>query len=200
MGKAEEILQSMENPTNKPYGEARVWFDYHQELSHEKSAEEGRAQYNNILVIKIQHVGDSVPTTKRAKKRDIAAYQEEYNYFMNGNTEEPPHQGLPLREWGMMPGSLARELELKGVYTVEQLADLQEKHGHVYAKLGPAQEWCEKAKDFVAATTKKASMTSLKAENKKLAAHVEALEQQVRRLSQQVEAEQGPIEGVTNAK
>lgn len=198
MGKAQEVEEMLraEEKATKPYGDARVWFDYHTELSHEKTAEAGRAQYDKILVLCVQHVGDPEPFVKRAKKGDIQYYASEYKEFMEGKTGPKKKDGLPLIEWSMMPRSLAKQLEVDwGIEMLEELADLPETRGDVYSKLGPAQDWCKKAKDELETSKKRGAITSLKAENKKLTAHVQSLTEQVRRLSQRLEMEQGPNVG-----
>jgi hypothetical protein len=190
MGKAEELMEAMENPTGKLYGGARVWFDTITERNEQKSDEEGRIVYDYIEAIYIQHPGDSAAHVKKAKPRDIAAYQSEYNTYKNGEAA-PPVQGTPLIEWSMIPRSLVRQFESNGIYTLEQLADLPVNYGHVYARLGPAQEWCGKAKDEMERAAKRATVTKARAENKALEAEVAALRHQVQQLSQRLEAEQG---------
>lgn len=191
MGKADDIIEAMENPSGKLYGGARVWFDTEKEVNTRKTDENGRYIVDYFEAIFIQHPGEPVPNVKRAKDRDKRAYPVEYKNYKDGETP-PPLEGTPLIEWSMMPRSLARDLESKGIYTLEQLADLRENYGHVYDKLGPAQEWCKKAEEEIERTKKRSSTTKTNAENKKLKAEIEALRQQVRQLSQRLEMEQGP--------
>ena len=197
MGRADEIIEAMENPTGKIYGGANVWFDTIKEENQFATDENGRATYDYIEAIFIQHPGDPAPNVKKAKPRDIEAYAKEYKTYKEGEAP-PPVQGTPLIEWSMMSRSLARELEANGIYTLEQLADLPENYGHVYAKLGPAQEWCGKAKDELEVSNKRASVTKAKAANKRLEAEVASLREQVRQLSQRLEMEQGTANGNSN--
>ena len=196
MSKADEIIDAMSNPSGRRYGGAKVWFELIKEQNGRKTDEEGRAIYEFIEAIYIQHPGESVPNVKRAKKADIAAYPAEYKLFKDGHPPCPV-EGTPLSEWSMIPRSLATELEYNGIFTLEQLADLPEQYGHVYAKMGPAQEWCGKAKDELDRSKKRSTTTKIKAENKKLKAELEAVKKEVQWLSTRLEMEQGK-DGLNN--
>jgi len=172
---------------NDRYAGARVYFDVIAVENEAKTEEAGRVQYDNVEHFIVQWPGQEKQFI-RAKDWHRKRYAAEYKAFKQGL--EIPESGLPLQEWGMIPASTAKEFKLIGIHTVEQLADLSE-GGEVYRKLGPAQSYVTKAKDFVKRTEKEGKYTALQAQNRKLTAEVGALREQIQMLSQRIEAEQG---------
>ena len=172
---------------NDRYSGARVYFDVIEVENEARTEEAGRLQCDMVEHFIVQWPGQEKEFV-RAKDWHRRRYAAEYKAFKSGL--EVPERGLPIQEWGMIPLSIAKEFKFIGIHTVEQLADLSE-GGEIYRKLGPAQSYVQKAKDFVKRSEKEGKYTALESRNRKLEAQVKALTEQVQTLSARIEAEQG---------
>jgi len=170
----------------KRYSGANVRFfnAYNENIS--KSAEAGRAIFDEIPSISIQFPGGD-ETVRKIEPQDKAEYADLYSAFSTGS--EPVLSGTPLSEWPPLTGSAMRELQHLGFKTVEQLAVT---HDEMKRRLGPLSKFVKMAKDWIdAASAPEAEFVALRQQLARELKRTEKLEEQVELLMQRVEANEG---------
>jgi hypothetical protein len=157
------------------------------------SAKEGRKIFEDRYFVELKHPGDRTYSfveeidENGASKARVSngdegggdptfdyseAFPREFASFKKG--EARVTIGTPLAEWSQMTRSRVAELNAMNIFTVEELADVQD--GHL-SKMGMgAREEREKAKTFIAASKGGADTSAM-------AAKIAQLEEMVQRLS-----------------
>jgi hypothetical protein len=95
------------------------------ELQEFKSNEAGHSIYADVEMVEVIIPGDSKSTwAGRVKQEHKDRWPREYEAFKKGQAVE--HDGYPLKMWPPMTPALVATLGALNVYTVEQLAAVQD--------------------------------------------------------------------------
>jgi len=170
----------------KRYHGANVRFFFAYNENKQKTAEAGRAIFDEIPSISIRWPGGD-ETVRRIEPQDMQDYPDAYKAFIAGS--EPVDSGTPLAEWPAMNGSAMRELQYLGFKTVEQLANADD---NVRRKLGTLSKFIQMAKDWLAASdSSQMEVMALKQQLEREQKRTSKLEEQLEILIQRVEANEG---------
>ena len=168
------------------YAGANVKFFNAYNENKQKSLEAGRAVFDEVPSISIQWPGGD-ETVRRIEPQDIQDYPQQYAAFTSGNVAV--ETGTPLSEWPPMNGSAMRELQYLGFKTVEQLAEAND---DVKRRLGPLNQFVQKAKDWLdAANSSQFEVTALKQQLEREQRRTAKLEEQVELLMLRIEGGEG---------
>lgn len=133
--------------------------------------------------IEIMFAGDNKSVTDRPiKESDKQRFPRQWEAYQRG--EEFKQEGYPLESWSEVDAGIVREYNLRQIYTVEQLANLNEAN---LDNLGlGARTLHTKAKAFVEVNKKTANAVKYAALNEQLTKQIEDLRKEVLELRQQV--------------
>ncbi len=147
-----------------------------------KSAEAGRAIYEDKDYIDIRIPGSRDGVSRPATARDRERFPRHYSAFKQRTNL--PEEGTPLAEWPLMTRSQAEELAFFNVKTVEQLADIND---NIASSFMGAQMFKSKAKEWLKRAKEEVTIDQLQGE---LAARDRMLEELEKRL-QELETRDG---------
>jgi len=161
-----------------------VKFGMFPKLNTEKSAQEGRPIYEEVLYVMIMIPGDKESIVHRpAWEPDYTRFPRQYAAFKNKQSQEHA-AGTPLKVVSFLTQGQVRELEHFNCYTVEQLANLADAHTGKFMGL---QKMKQHAQDYLQAAKETAPLTAMRAEldqrDAQLAAASEALKEQGARIA-----------------
>jgi len=156
-------------------------------LNEGKSEKEGRPIFDDVDWVKIFIPGDKTSVLDRpASAVDKARFAIQYARYKQGLKEEEQITGTHLKEWPTISRSQTEELKFFNVFTVEQLAEINDA---VKVRMGPgitklqqqARIWLDKA-----VKTAEVAKASQKIDDQ--AARIDTLEQTVRALIEERDA------------
>lgn len=163
-----------------------VEFFNHAFENEEASKQQGRPIYVEKTLVRIMVPGDLKNIVERkATDEDKRMYAREWSAFERQETMAM--EGTPLEQWPLMSRHVVRQLKGSAVYTVEQLAGLDDVKLMEVGVLGgrtlrkQAQEWLRNAETG-------AVSTALVAENDTLKQRVTNLEEALRTANDRYEA------------
>lgn len=152
-----------------------------------KSLEEGRAVYEDVPHVHIMFPGDRTREIKRPVRfeqhgnepADPVRWPRQWAAF---KAQEEQHQdGQPLDQWAPMSRAMVMNLKAVNVFTVEQLAGVND---DVLMRLGPGmRDWRDRAQAFIAKAAEEAPTVALAAENADLKAEIALLKAQMAELA-----------------
>jgi hypothetical protein len=158
----------------------------HAEPNPKKSEEAKRLICDEIECAEVFPPGGERTVVKLEESHKLE-YAAEYAAWKA--TQAQPASGTPLSEWTMLPKSTCEELRYLGFSTVEQVAEANDA---AKQKMGPLQNWCKKAKEWVdSAGCKQNEVAALKEKAERLEKKVKKLEEQNEILIQRIEANEG---------
>jgi len=147
-----------------------------------KSAQAGRAMFDDVEYIEITIAGDKTSRLDR-KVTDVerARFPKQYERFKAGITAS--HDGTSIEQWPQISRSQAEEMKHMGIHTVEALAELSDT---AIQKLGMGyRSLSQRAKAFLDVANGTADTSKLIAENEALQSNVNNLTNQVQQLVEQ---------------
>lgn len=159
-------------------------------LNKVKSAEVGRPIYDEVETVEVIVAGDKHfrphfpaheptvtfdTTTQQEDRRTWAErYPEEYKaYKLQGHQSIT---GTPLEAWPILGRAQVAELKALDIFTVEQIADMNDRNRHVLG--ASARQLIAKAQAYIAQARDTATPQRLAAENEELRAEIERLKAQ----------------------
>lgn len=144
------------------------------------SEKEGRPIYEDREHIRVLIAGDSKTVVVRvATEEDKVRFSEQYKAFKAKGDQL--RVGTPLEQWGAMPGSQVRMFNAANVFTVEQLAEVDD---NAISQLGTGgREWRAKAQAFIETSKNNSHAQHLAAELERRDQDIGALQKQVEELS-----------------
>jgi hypothetical protein len=145
------------------------------------TAAEGRPIYKDVEFIRIQQPGNLLSRIERpVRETDAARFPKQYAAFQAG--KEDQNTGTPLAEWPLMTRAQVEELKYFRVFTVEQLAELDE---NSVQKMMGGQTMKTKAKDWLDRAGGNKIVNELRDQNTKLQLQIDELQAAIRNLSQE---------------
>lgn len=153
-----------------------------------KSEQEGRPIFEDREFVKIIPIGDNKtvavkPATDEIKQR----FAEEYAVFKKG--VENAFTGTPLNQWPIITPSHIKRFNHFNVYTVDQLAELDD---IAISRIGTGtRDWVEKAKAFLAKAKSTAEAQKFAVENERLREEMARLQETVAQLSKHIDEKDG---------
>lgn len=152
-----------------------------------KSDREGRNIFEDREHVRIIPIGDNKTVNIReATDQDRQRFAEEYAVFKKGT--EGAFVGTPLKQWPTMLPSQIKLLEHFNVYTVDQLAELDD---IAINRIGPGtRDLVEKAKAFIAKAKSTADAQHFAVENERLRSEMAQMQQTIKDLAAKVEGAQ----------
>ncbi|MEQ8450886.1 MAG: hypothetical protein RLQ25_02995 [Alphaproteobacteria bacterium] len=152
-------------------------------MKHE-SEQEGRPIFKDFEFIKIIPIGDNkTVVTKRVTEAERQKFPEEYAVFKKG--VEQTFSGTPLMQWPAILPAQIKLLNHFNVYTVDQLAELND---IAISKIGPGtRELVEKAKAYLAKAANTADAQRFAAENERMKDDMARMSRTIEELSQRLE-------------
>lgn len=173
---------------------ARFYIDAVEDKS--QTAEEGRPIFTDVEFVEIIPIGDTkTKVVKRATDEQRQKFAEEYAVFKKG--VEQTFSGTPLNQWPIITPALIKQFNHFNVYTVDQLAELND---IAINQIGPGtRDWVQKAKAFLAKAKSTAEAQKFAVENERLKeelarqqAIISDLAAKVEKLSDGSEPKRGP--------
>jgi hypothetical protein len=162
-----EDFQSREKADARTY--VRFYMDAVQD--HEASTKEGRPIFKDCEFVEIIVPGDSKDVVvHRVSDLDKRRFARQYELFKQGQSEQLI--GTPLKEVTWIPRSQVEELRFFRIYTVEQLAQVNDS---ACTKFPGLYDLKRRAAAFVDSASAAAPLLELEGANKKLENEVEAL-------------------------
>lgn len=169
-----------------------------------KSAEAGRPIFDGVEMVEVIVAGDKHfrphfpahevtvtydSVTQTEDRRTWAErYPDEYRAFKQQGFSAP--SGTPIEAWPILTRMQIAELKALDIFTVEQIADMNDRNRHV---LGPnARPLIVQAQTFIAQASDASVPQKLAAENEALKAEIERL-----KAEQQDEEDEGEFAGMT---
>lgn len=150
-----------------------VKFEMHPKYHTSKSKEAGRPIFVEVPYVNIMQPGnkDSIimrPATDMDKQR----FAEHWKRF-EAREDQNPAEGTLLEEWPGVTRSMCEELKFFNVRTVEQLANMSDSNTQNFMGIG---YYKQKAKDYIEASNKGATVEALSDANKRIDQLLEAVE------------------------
>ena len=130
-----------------------------------QSERAGRPIFEDREFVEIIPIGDNKtkvvkPVTDEIRQR----FAEEYSVFKKGVDQTFP--GTPLTQWPIMTPAVIKQFQHFNVYTVDQMAELND---IAINKIGPGtRDWVEKAKAFMAKAASTAEAQKFAVDNERL--------------------------------
>lgn len=154
------------------------------QLGH-RSEVEGRPVFEDREFVRILIAGDAKTEVVKAVTPEVRQkYAQAYEHWKR--TQQPLHDGTPLKEWPALRPAQVRELNALNLFTVEHLAGLDDA-GIGRIGLG-GRELAAKAKAYLSQSASQAAAQQYAAENERLKGDIAALTRQVREIGAQCEA------------
>lgn len=143
------------------------------------TAAEGRPIFRDTEFIRIQQPGNLLSRIERpVRETDKQRFPRQYQAFRAGVAEQS--QGTPLAEWPLVTRSQAEEFKYFKIFTVEQLAELDD---NVAQKMMGGQGLKTKAKDWLARAEGNKLSNELREQNTKLQQQIDELQAAIRNMS-----------------
>ncbi len=173
----------MDDSQNARYaGDKKLFVQFYMKAVHNKfkSNQEGRPIFDEKEYIKIMIPGDrnsniDGPVTEEYKMR----FAERYAKFKTH--ESQAQSGTPLEVWPQMTVGRVAELKAMNIFTVEQLATLDDGHGH---KIMGFNDLRTRAQAFLNTANGDAENSKLAAELEKRDIEIASLKEQMNQLIQ----------------
>jgi hypothetical protein len=162
-----------------------------------KSEAAGLPIFDSVEMVEISFPGNNLTVISReATADDKQKYAKQYEAFKkNGGTVL---DGTPLEAWTAMSKALARTFQAMNIFTVQQLAALDD-HGIQRLGMG-GRMWTERAKVFLEAAEDNGAVDRIAAENFRLKEQAEAMAKQLAELGSLCQGLQAQMQGMQNAR
>jgi hypothetical protein len=148
----------------------------------EASEKEGRPVFKDVEYIRIIVPGSRDHVDRPASDIDRRRFARRYAEYQQ--KQKAPSEGTPLAEWPIVTRSQVEELKFFNIFTVEQLAALNDaaagNHMGIQALKRKAQDFIKKAKDD-------APMNALRTEIEKKDAELASLKAQLKQQGDAIE-------------
>lgn len=152
-----------------------------------QSEKEGRPIFEDREHIQIIPIGDTKTVVIReSTQNDRERFPEEYAAFKKGESMRPV--GTPISEWPLLRPSQIKALEFLNVFTVEQLADLDDLAKQRYG-MG-ANEIVTAAKAYVAKAKDNAVPQALALENERMKGEIERMKEQMAKMGEMIQMQE----------
>jgi hypothetical protein len=152
-----------------------------------RSEKEGRPMFEDREFVQIIPIGDTKTIVVReVTKNDQERFPEEYAMFKKGETMRPT--GTLLSEWPLMRPAHVKMLEYLNIFTVEQLAEIDDL---AKQRIGMgAGQLVTQAKAFLAKARDSAIPQALAAENERMKDQIGQLTEQMAKMAQMIEQQE----------
>lgn len=175
------------NGTIQQYHGAAVWFEYILEKDEAESLAEGRPIHKEVLKLNVHFPGTDHTVVNFEEKHKFE-YKTQYDEFMAREAE--PVKGTHLKEWTLIPRSIAEELKFFHIKTVEQLSEFTVKEDEIRQRF--IKPWQKRARKFLEASKDAQNkVVHLSEVNEKLEARIKKNEEQILLLLQRIESSEG---------
>jgi hypothetical protein len=145
----QDFTPSQQNEADK---QLLVKFFYKSREDKAASVKAGRPIFKEVEHIDIKIPGNrNGGACRPATDADRKRFPEHYRRFKERTEDINEMPGTPLKEWTLLPRSVAEELSFFNVYTVEQLASMADVQVHKFRGL---MDYREKAKVWLEAADK----------------------------------------------
>lgn len=142
---------------------------------------EGRPIFKDMEFVRIQQPGNLLSRIERpVRETDKARFPRQYAAFKAGAAEQS--QGTPLAEWPLITRSQAEELKYFKIFTVDQLASLDDNSAQ---KMMGGQSLKTKAKDWLDRAAGNKITNELREQNTRLQQQIDELNAAIRNLTQE---------------
>lgn len=195
MGQAdpEQLQRAGGNPRFRGDETLYVRFFHHPHHDPEASAEQGRPIYRDREYVEIIVPGDKTTSVFRpVRDLDKQRFPRQYQAFRN--SESQVNFGTPLEAWTGITRAQAEELKYFKIYTVEQLANLNDGIAQRFMGMNSLRT---RAKDFLEAAKGESQVSALRAEIEKRDAEMAAMAESIRDLQSIVAEARGKKGKVT---
>ncbi len=157
-------------------GDDRLHVEFHMELAQnaERTTAEGRPIFEEVEYIRIYSPGDrnnviDCPVHDMHRAR----FEQRYRRWRQSVDKNNAIQGTPLEKWTELQRGDVESLRFLHIYTVEQLASLDD---NTLSKHPGLRTMMKKAKDWLDVAVKSAAASRLRAEKEKAEARTAELE------------------------
>lgn len=138
--------------------------------------ENGLPEYKEKLYVEIKTRGSSDAVDRKAERADLQRFPREYNFYLA--KKEKMKEGTPLNQFAFLNAQQVEACNLRGVCTVEDLADLSDT---MALELNLTDEK-KCAIRFLEVSKDNAVIAKYEAENAKLREKIAALEDKIKAL------------------
>ena len=162
----------------------------------QKSADQGRAVYDDVEVVLLHIAGDSYSIHSTLVDDTIKArFSEQYAHWKR--TDQGLHiTGTPLKMWPLASPAFIAEMQAINIFSVDDLAHIADVN---LDKIPDGRVWRDRAAAWLKAASDSASSDKFAAENERLQARIEALEKMVSAPESQSPAAR-PMRSISTAK
>lgn len=181
------------NAENVTFGDDRLGVMFYLKTveDQERTMAEGRKCFRDAEYVKVMVAGERLPAADREVQRtgilpsdDRMRWPKQYARFKT-QQEQPAHEGTPLGLWPGLPGALVEELKFLNIYTVEQLAELNDTH---VGKIPNGQLLKRKAAEFITALKDQSQVNKLQAQLAERDNRIDTLEQAIKDQAARIDA------------
>lgn len=144
----------------------------------DKTVQEGRPIFDDILYITIYVPGERDVVHRKAHERDFARFPFQYQAWLNKKNQDYAG-GTPLKVVPWLSLGQVKELEFFNCYTVEQLANMPDSAAKNFLAI---QKLKQNAKDFLQAAKEAAPLITMRAEMDQKDNQIAALNEQMTQL------------------
>lgn len=153
-----------------------------------KSDEAGRPVHDKKTYLKVVVPGSRDRMERPIKPEDKDRFPKQFQAYQGG--AEEVHEGTPLESWSRMDAAQVADWKYQGVFTVNQLADLNDT---AISKIGlGARELVKAAQAYLDEAAGHAVSGKLVAELEQKDQQLEAMQQQIDELRALMPAKRGP--------
>lgn len=149
-----------------------------------ESEAKGYPVFKDVEMVSIIPLGDNRTELHReVSETDRQRFKDEYTAFKLG--EEQSHfVGMPLKEWPQIVGSMVKTLNYFNIFTVEQLAEIDD---GAIGRIGiGTRDLVTKARAYLAQAKDTAASQRYAVENARLEARIIELQDQITKLATQM--------------
>ena len=160
-----------------------------------KSREQSVRIYSDVPYVKIFRPGEMLNVIERpVEQSDIRRWPRQYEQFLHNKTQVP--EGTPIDLLFPNHPSVADNLRARGVYTIQQCANLT---AHAIDSIGMgAQEYVNRAKKYLEAASSGSEIIKLQDELKKKDVEIYGLTNRIRDLEKSINGLMNKLRNVTN--
>jgi hypothetical protein len=152
-----------------------------------RSETEGRPIFEDREHVQIIPIGDTKTViVHEVTQQDKDRFPDEYAQFKKGETNRPT--GTPLKEWPIMRPSQIKMLEYLNIFTVEQLAEIDDQ---AIQRIGMGgRELVTAAKAYLLKAKDTGGVQALAAENDRMKSQIAQLTDQMAKMSELIQSQE----------
>lgn len=160
-----------------------VWFSEEPIRNEHKSSKEGRPIFDSVLYVHIRCPGDRLlEIDRKASDKDRSKYAAQLDAYRR-KQDATTLSGTPLEMWPQLDRRQVAELKALNIFTVENLATLQDSHG---GKIMGFHELRRKAENFLRAASGSAEFDKMSQELAKRDEQIAQMQEQFKAMQAQM--------------